>query len=324
MPTAFLWQAVSEPGPITREESAPWTGRQVAAADRLVAVKGNMFTGPDGFYGLFRTFQGDQPGSTSGFRTEVYIYDGKGTTPVGQTFSHGLGFVIRSAPTDIGMNVHQQFGASGKTPALHLFIDGDRFIARVNSAAGSPAKPIATRAEVMGKRVRVAYTMRPSNGADGLLVMELSIDGEPWRKVFEHKGPVGWGINPYPKGFIYGGSAGRTGFPWTVEGHGYFDKYPSLDAVKEAMALHVEVPGEETPPPPPPPPDPVPPPSNDPCAAIKAELSAKDTELAAALIGKGFAESERDAALARLAAIRSDVASETQRHGAAIAQALED
>lgn len=44
-------------------------------------------------------------------------------------------------------------------------------------------------------------------------------------------------------------------------------------------------------------PDP-PPPPDDPCRAIKDELSAKETDLAAALIGRGVAESDRDAARA--------------------------
>ncbi len=269
--------------------------------------EGTDWTGVDVEYDGDHDYQAE---GSEGWYGGSFIYPGSSPWPAGWV---------------IPMQMHGNVGSS--SPVVALAIEGQRLLL-YRRGAGHSGKLVAVPAMRKDTRFDYRFFARWSR-TDGRARTDFEVrqDGGSWRLVSSDTKPNmfaasgGRAARPYVQAGCYA-SAGNQDGEFAVIHLAVAQRFESRELLEQTV-WGAPIPPDEKPPPPPPP-DPVPPPSTDPCAAIKAELSAKDTELAAALIGKGVAESERDAALARLAAIRSDVASETQRHGAAIAQALED
>jgi hypothetical protein len=213
------WANVTGPGPITREEHAPFPGHQVARDDSLVAVT-DIRQGIAPYAARFTVRDGDQPGSTSGERAEIYTGgNGSGTEAEGTSGYYSMAVYFPADFTSTTWTIfHQMHGSvSGSSPALSLYVEKNRLQAiRRGGSASSPItsswviEPTLTR----GRWHQFVYYARWSRGQDGVLKVWHRVPGlsGSWRLAVDSTGPMGFAsssgfVKPYPKFGIYRSSA---------------------------------------------------------------------------------------------------------------------
>lgn len=210
----MLWEKVTSQGPITRAEHAPFNGHQAARDDSIVAYTSPK-NGTAPYSALFTVKTGDQPGSNSGYRAEIYDYvNNEGTEKRGTDGFYAFSFYL---PTDFSSPTwtifHQMHGSySGSQPAVDFLSNKNNFEITVKGGTTVNGNRRTFKIEsniTKGQWHEIVYYAKWQPDSSGQFKAWHRLKGaSTWREVANTNGPLGYLIGgkyyaPYPKLGIY-------------------------------------------------------------------------------------------------------------------------